>query len=245
MADLSLLVAYRNRSQHLESLLNWFPALVERSSLKIELIIIESSLKPSLDSELPNNIVYKHIEGEGPFNKSALLNEGLKLAKGDFITPFDVDLIPYNLSLDRHLDLARESTKMLITGFRLVTSFRSFRVDQLQEIQKTASVARENFHEGFMRDQLLNRHRFGVLPFFQRELLKQIDGWDENYVGWGGEDQDIIHRYLGADRLLLTCPDLLYLHLEHDHVRDWNDGELTQKNRKYLSEKLNILPNII
>jgi len=246
MTDLSLIVAYRNRLGHLESLLNWFPEAQRRTAGAIELVIVESSILPTLDAEkLPPSVRYHHLVEEGPFNKSRILNEGLKIATGRFVTPFDVDLIPFALSFEKHLELARTSPKLLITGFRLVTPFRTFVAGQLEEIQKSASIARENLHEGFLRDQLLHGHRFGVIPFFDRQMLTDIEGWDEHYVGWGGEDQDVIHRYLSNNRFLLTSPDLLYLHLEHDHVKDWNDGDLTRKNREYLYKKLNITPNIV
>jgi hypothetical protein len=71
-----------------------------------------------------------------------------------------------------------------------------------------------------------------------------LNGWDEHYVGWGAEDQDMIHRYLGSDRFLLSSTDVVYLHLEHGHVADWNDGELTRKNREYLYKKFDLIPNI-
>lgn len=243
--NLSLIVAYRNRPEQLQSLLNWFPEAVKRSGGNLELIIVESSLAPSLDrTALPTPIHYQHLEESGPFNKSRLLNIGFALATGEFVTSFDVDLFPHNLSFETHLRLARQSEILLVAGYRLITSFRSFSVEQLSRVQATAKIARENLHEGFLQDQLLNKHRFGVVPFFKREIINSIGGWDEHYVGWGGEDQDIIHRYLANDRFLLTSPDCLYLHLEHGHVTDWNDGELTRKNREYLYQKLGLTPSI-
>lgn len=244
--DLSLIVAYRNRPEQLRSLLNWFPEAVRRSAAALELIIVESSVAPSLDNaSLPPGVKYHYERGDGPFNKSRLLNHGLALATGEFVTSFDVDLFPYDLSFKTHLALARESERILVVGYRMTTTWRSFSIEDLANVQGTAGVARENLHEGFLRDQLLHKHRFGHTPLFRKKYVDALNGWDEQYVGWGAEDQDMIHRYLGTDRFLLTSPDIVYLHLEHGHVADWNDGELTRKNREYLYKKLNLAPNIL
>jgi predicted glycosyltransferase involved in capsule biosynthesis len=244
--ELSLIVPYRNRPQQLTSLLEWYPEAVRRSKASIELILVESSESPSLNkSQLNSSIIYRHIEEIGPFNKSKLLNEGLRLASGKFVSSFDVDLFPFDLTFATHLALAHQSENLLITGYRMFTPFHSFSLNQLNEVQRSASVARENLHEGFLLDQLLNGHRFGQTPFFKKSIVDDLKGWDEKFVGWGGEDQDIIHRYLGKSRHLMISPDLVYLHLKHDYVTDWNDFEMTRKNREYLYQKLNLAPNII
>jgi len=244
--ELSLIVPYRNRPRQLTSLLEWYPEAVQRSKASIELILVESSESPSLNEcQLSSDIIYKHVKEIGPFNKSKLLNQGLRLASGKFITSLDVDLFPFDLTFKTHLALANQSEKLLITGYRMFTSFHSFSLHELKEVQRTACVARENLHEGFLMDQLVNGHRYGVAPFFKKSIIDEIEGWDETFVGWGGEDQDIIHRYLRKDRYLMTSPDLVYLHLMHEYVDDWNDYDMTMKNRAYLCQKLNLVPNII
>lgn len=245
MMDLSLIVAYRNRPGHLHSLLNWFPEAVRRTAAALELIIVESSMAPSLDqASLPPGMKYHHEQAEGPFNKSRLLNYGLALAKGEFVTSLDVDLFPYDLSFKTHLALARLSEKILIAGYRMTTSWTAFSVHDLADVQRTAGVAREHVDKNFLQDQLQHQHRFGHTPVFLKKYMDALNGWDEHYVGWGAEDQDMIHRYLGDDRFLLISPDVVYLHLEHGSASDWNDNELTRKNREYLYKKLNLTPNI-
>ncbi|MBL6447566.1 glycosyltransferase family 2 protein [Fulvivirga sp. 29W222] len=246
MKDLSLLVAYRDRPAQIEALVEWYQECQNLTKGNLELIVVESSEESTewlrkLDLV---NMKYLHLKEDGPFNKSRILNAGLELSESKYVTPFDVDLVPYNLSFSLHLALANQSDIMLVTGFRVDTDLESFRPDQLSLLQSRASIAKEDLHEGFMFDQLINKHRFGVLPFFKRTRLEEINGWDEAYVGWGCEDQDIIHRYLGEERYLIKSPDLVYLHLKHPHTPDWNDGDMTRKNRKILFEKFDLKPNV-
>lgn len=242
--DLSLLVAYRNRPEQLQSLLSWFPESLKGSGCEIELILVESSQEPSLDpSNLPFDLKYYFEYGDGFFNKSKLLNKGLMHAKGQYVTPLDVDMFPVDLSFTKHLMMARESEKFLISGYRMLTSWESFKVDQLGKVQQSVKVAIESIYEPWVYDQLVHKHRFGHLPFFLKKHLIALNGWDENYVGWGAEDQDMIQRYLGSERFLMVSPDLVYLHLKHGTSEDWNNEELKKKNRAYFYEKHNLSPN--
>ena len=51
--------------------------------------------------------------------------------------------------------------------------------------------------------------------FFKRDRLLAINGWDEKFIGWGGEDRDIIERYLIDAQFLARFPEFIYLHLPH------------------------------
>lgn len=246
MKDLSLLVAYRDRPGHLKSLIDWFPKGQALTQGQLELVIAESSIEKTAwlqELDLPN-VKHIHIQEDGPFNKSRILNTALAASEGTFVTSFDVDLVPYHLSFSLHLKLAQQSDLMLITGYRVDTDMETFESNELSLLQSRAAIAKEDLHEGWMRDQLLNNHRFGVLPFFKKDVLEDVNGWDKSFVGWGGEDQDMIHRYLGTERHLLKSPDLVYLHLKHAHAPDWNNGEMTKRNREILYNKFKLMPNI-
>lgn len=80
---------------------------------------------------------------------------------------------------------------------------------------------------------LTKHEKFGVVPFFQRERLSEIGGWDEEFVGWGAEDQDLIERYLKNGYALCRCPELVYLHLFHKQETRWTEPFLVQQNRDY------------
>jgi predicted glycosyltransferase involved in capsule biosynthesis len=88
-----------------------------------------------------------------------------------------------------------------------------------------------------LRKYLLKGERFGVMPLFKRDRLLVINGWDETFIGWGAEDQDLIERYLIDTQSLCRCPDLVYLHLKHGTSDGWNCETLTPKNRAHYYRK--------
>lgn len=227
--DLSLLVAYRKRPLHLKCMLEWF-AISSAVNAHIELIIVEYSLSPSITATKGRNIKYFHVPGDGIFNKSKLLNIGLKNSSGKMVAAYDVDWVPVDLSFRRHLMLAEKSEDLLVAGHRLNYPEEYLNSAEIEQARYSTSVAKEDCSEKYLRMQLIEGQRFGILPLFSREILLETGAWDEAFEGWGGEDQDVIERYLGNSRYLVKCPDLLYIHLNHGKAEGWNDAALIEKN---------------
>ena len=84
---------------------------------------------------------------------------------------------------------------------------------------------------------ILRGEKFGVMPFFCRQRLLDIQGWDEAFIGWGAEDQDLIERYLGQGRTLCRSPRLVYLHLHHEAEPQWREAETVASNRQTYYQK--------
>ncbi|WP_425390963.1 galactosyltransferase-related protein [Ekhidna sp.] len=160
-----------------------------------------------------------------------MLNLALARASGKYATAYDIDLVPYEFSFETHLRLAEESKSLLMSGYRINSNIEELEnIEIVWEYMKRGNIAEEDLEEGCLKSQFFDRERFGVLPFFLRKELDRIGGWDERFMGWGAEDQDIIGRYLGDSRFLLKSPDLLYLHLNHGTSEGWNEKVLTKKN---------------
>ena len=246
--EVSLLIPYRNRPEHLRTFLKWFKR-VEAMTDQVEAILIETDAQPSLGSEqigAYKNLIYHFDSNTGNFHKTRLLNVALNMASGKYALAYDIDLIPLDFEFKKHIEIADKSDDLLIAGYRINSKVREFReqdVDLVWKYMHVGSIADEDIEEGCLKSQFLYGERFGTLPFFKRSELLKIGGWDERFVGWGAEDQDMIGRYLGSTRFLLKSPDLLYLHLDHDEAEGWNDQKLTDENVKlyesiHLSEEL-------
>lgn len=239
MRAMSILIPYRDRPQHLAALVAWWPALVERGlPAPIEVLIVEMSGAPTARAACEAaGISYVHVESEGVFHKTRALNEGLRRTRSDLVMAYDVDLVPLGRTLERHWTLADRHRELLVTGYRLMSEESSVSPGGLESAAARARVAPEDA-EFSLRRYLLHGERFGIAPVFERSRLEAIGGWDEQYVGWGAEDQDVISRYLGSARALLRAQELCYLHLHHEHAPGWNDLERVVANRRRYYEKL-------
>lgn len=230
---LSLITPYRDRKPHLLTQLAWWQQFAHKSV--VEWIVIELSATPSVEIQqqlCAHTVHYIHMPCDGPFHKTKALNLGLAQSTGALVAAFDVDLIPLNQTLMRHCELSAASPNFLVTGYRLMAQTETIAIKDLSLAAESATLGPED-QPSALRKYLLKGERFGVMPLFWRDRLQAIQGWDETYIGWGAEDQDLTERYLADGRSLCRCPDLTYLHLNHGDAEGWNCSDLTQKNREY------------
>ncbi len=241
LPPLSLVTVYRQRRPHLQTQRTWWEQ--QRPHLPTcEWIVIEADAAPT--PGLAEAIAqvqgrYAFLPNSGTLHKTKALNLGLSLATGDYLTPLDVDLIPLGTTLTHHLQLATLSPQVLMTGYRLMATTATLTVETLAEpegegwaaVLAAATIAPED-QPSALRKHLLQGEKFGVLPFFRCDRLRAIGGWDEAFVGWGAEDQDVIERYLGSTGYLCRSPQLVYLHLHHDADPHWREASIVAANRQ-------------
>lgn len=234
---LSLITPYRDRLPHLETQLAWWQQFSCKDA--VEWIVVDLTAEPSaaLARRLrERSAQYLSMPCDGPFHKTRALNLGLAHACGKLIAAFDVDLIPLHTTLMNHCELSELSPSLLVTGYRLMAQAETVAIEELEAVAEAATLGPED-QPSALRKYLLKGERFGVMPLFWRDRLQAIQGWDEAYVGWGAEDQDLIERYLADGRSLCRCPDLTYLHLNHSATEGWNCADLTEKNRAYYYQR--------
>jgi N-terminal domain of galactosyltransferase len=230
---LSLITPYADRWPHLLTQLDWWESIADQSWL--DWIIVEVTPEPSIELQKrleSHPIKYLHLPGSGPFHKTKALNLGLQQAQGEWIAAFDVDLLPIGDTLDRHFQLAQQSPHFLVTGYRLMAASATIDRQTLDASLAAATIGPED-QPTALRKQLLKGERFGVMPLFERSRLQAIGGWDETFIGWGAEDQDVIERYLASGQAMCRVAELVYLHLQHDDAPNWNSPALTARNRAH------------
>ncbi len=228
--ELSVLIPVRGRVGHVRSLLPRLAASALVRSGRCEVILVESG-REFLHADACEAAGVRHlpVTCDGVFHKTRLLNIAMRNATGEKVAPYDVDLIPIGRSLDTHLRLALACDQMLVTGFRLMSRSRELLPDA--ELPLDGVVTAPENTPSALRKWLLDGERFGAVPMFCRRRLEAVGGWDETFVGWGAEDQEVIERYLGGERHLVLSPDIVYLHLGHPGDEAWSEDEWAGKNR--------------
>ncbi len=242
--QLSLIITYRQREEHLKTQLAWWRTQASESLLSLcEIILIELDCIPSawiLPEIINLPVSYNYLPIGGTFHKTKALNLGLSLAQGQWVAAFDVDCIPYGDTLVRHLKMAQLSPQMLVTGYRMMCDTPNLDFAQNLAIIEQSQVAPEDKPTALFK-HLTQQERFGVLPLFQSQRLIEIGGWDERFIGWGAEDQDIIERYLGEDRYFCRSPELIYIHLAHPPDNNWSESYWIEQNRQHYYTKRQLI----
>ena len=167
----------------------------------------------------------RHIwhEDKG-FRKNRILNQCLAESRGDYLVLTDADCLPHPRFVEDHAVLAEpgfwvqgrrcylnEAASMSLAPGQTVPGFRLFLAGKM-------SGAAKGFRLPFpiLRRDTGQRGIIGCNMAMWKKDLLQINGWDEEYEGWGlGEDSDIGSRlyHLGRPRKFVYGRAILY----HQH----------------------------
>jgi len=170
---------------------------------------------------------YEYIRlesGSQPFSLSRARNAGLQAAKSEFVYFDDADLVytqgffqsllnqlqlidctPFNFFSLPTIYLTAATSGQVIANGRLDISYPRVLQALLLEDPK-----------GGPANKMIDSYApaSGVLAL-RRDLALQLGGYDESFVGWGGEDRDFIFR-------LLAINDQLPLPSAFNQTESWN-----------------------
>jgi predicted glycosyltransferase involved in capsule biosynthesis len=200
------------RRRNLETTLAWLSTLRSRNELQV--IVIEQSRTPTInaaDDELFQQVELLHAFSDRPFNKSWGLNIGARLAKTQCLFFADADMIiPTDIEetlelMARGVEVVKPYTKMIDLNAAQTEALDD---GVLPEEALAGEQATDRAHKG---EHLVLA---GGIFATQSQRFARLGGFDERFVGWGGEDDAMtlkIQRVQASTMLL----EGLALHLYH------------------------------
>lgn len=143
------------------------------------------------------------------FQLAKIRNKAIAKARYPYIIQVDGDLILHKHFIKDHIQIARKGT--FVTGSRVLMN------DELSSMmmsteKTTANIftpgIRNHFNSmriNFLRNYLADRYhqkdidsiRGCNMAFWKNDIIK-VNGYNEEFEGWGGEDQEIAVRMLNA-----------------------------------------------
>jgi len=170
-------------------------------------------------------------------------NYGIQVARGQYIVFIDDDIVvnsDYLEELDRYY---RVSDNLVVNGLRLHCPSGLIDGTDIRELRRTA-CRDANTDVLEVRHMICNHlsynlsaHKYPWLLTFTsnlavpRKLLLEIEGFDENFKKWGGEDVELAYRLLKAGGKLVINNKIEAFHQAHPVAPQ---GE---NNLAYLVEK--------
>lgn len=173
----SYIIGYRHRPDRLAQLrrvLDWLNAFSS-----VQIILVEQD-KHSKISHLNLKAQHVFVKSNMPYNRSWSFNVGLKYVNSDIVVCGDSDLIM------RPEDLI-EGLKA-VSQFDVVNPYHSV-IDltpQESQIPLEQIMTIDRPGRGELDHQKTNI--CGGICIFRKDALYKIGGWNENFIGWGGED---------------------------------------------------------
>lgn len=221
----------RARHDNLLAVLGWLARWPE-----LPVVLIEQDEKPRLRAELPHpNLHYRFVCNPGPFNKSWGLNVGARLTAAPWLLFHDADII-IGHALDDALAARNE-------GYHAISPF-----DRMLDLDPDESAhvrggafdwlpARADLNQSDREVQGEFMPLAGASVLLSRSAYLAVGGWDERFVGWGGEDDamsDLLRRAKVPAVEINTRPAL---HLYHQRSSSTTVNQPAYRNNLALLER--------
>jgi len=208
--EFTYIIAYRHSDERLKNIqmvLNWLG-----DSAK-EVILVESDTDSKLES-IKDKYNFKHIflKNNYPFNKSWCFNVGYKSASTENIVFGDADLV-----MDKSKFL--ESVSML-SEYEVVNPYRpvldlTFEESESYSYNGDFEVLRSILRPGRGETDHQKVPFCGGIIMFQKSALERMGGWNEDFWGWGCEDDAQSFKVFVLEMKNLQCENKCY-HLYHN-----------------------------
>ena len=233
---MSLVISTYNHVRPLELCLAGFR---NQTAAPMEILIADDGSTPPtkdlvarLAASLPCPVHHLWHEDKG-FRKNTILNHCLAAAKGDYLVLTDADCVPHPRFIEDHAALAEQgfwvqgrrsylnaAASASVQGGAPVPSLRLLLAGRL-----TGAAKAFRLPFPIIQRDTAQRGIIGCNMAIWKKDLLDVNGWDEEYEGWGlGEDSDIGSRlyHLGRPRKFVYGRAVLY-HLHHpilsrDHI---------------------------
>ncbi len=243
----SIIITVYNRANLLR---NCLISLMKQSRFPDELIISDDGSQQDIKSVvlqlLPDiNFKVKYVRQEDKgFRLARCRNNGVRFSEGDFLIFLDQDLIftknllktffnnyePKHFCVCYPLRLTESQTRLINDSVIRDFNFDSiFQQKQLKKIKK--QYRKDKFYYCLKKANLrkIGTKFRGVAVGINRHDFFKINGYDEKYIGWGNEDDDLGYRLYkinthGKNISYFDFP----IHLYHEPFH--NNGERVNKD---------------
>lgn len=231
----SIIITVYNRAHLLKRA---FISLLNQSMLPDELIISDDGSSEDIVStieEFKNDfsfpVIYTRQEDKG-FRLARTRNNGIRASSGDYIIFLDQDLI-YTENFIETLIRSRRINHFCTTYPVRLSKEQSENVlmEMIEKNDYDAIITRkqrEKIRKQYRKDKFYYyvkklgirkrgpKLRGGACGINRADLIK-VNGYDEQYVGWGYEDDDVARRLYTSDTLgINVARDEFPIHLYHE-----------------------------
>lgn len=224
----SLIITTYNWPEALDLVLR---SVAQQHTLPDEVLIADDGSGPTTaallarwEQELQVPLVHVWQEDQG-FRVARIRNLATAVAKGDYLIFVDGDMVLHPRFVDDHLWAARKGC--FIQGMRVLAGQR-LTLEMLEHKISFPNIFNDDLidRKFLIRSRLLSffkktptdllQRAKGCNMAFWKEDLRQVNGFNEDMVGWGAEDKELTVRLLnnGCRRYLLKF-NAVAVHVYH------------------------------
>jgi GT2 family glycosyltransferase len=182
--DVTFLIGHRGRAR-LPLLLATLGSIAAQDQAAVECIVVEQAASAEVERDLPSWVRYIHqqVPDGVPYNRAATFNTAAAAARGAILVLHDNDmLVPVRYAAELIRQCGRGWDALDLKRF----------IFYLTESDSTRALRGEPFSISDGAEVIQNL-RGGSIAI-TRAAYEAIGGFDETFVGWGGEDLEFWER---------------------------------------------------
>ena len=224
--ELSFIIGHKGLERY-PNLMTTLQSLAAQKDVTLECIVVEQSVIPEIRDMLPKWVKYIHTSLPDPkllYSRSWAFNVGARAAQGHLLVFYDNDLCA-------PVDYGKELLQLREQGYKAMRLQRF--IIYLDE--DTSKCLRQNRRmPEIVKPELILQNCVGGTIAVDRKIFFQIGGYDESFIGWGGEDDEFFQRCQRAKIYMYAY--LPFIHLYHHQQQDAHQGS----NLKFLETRAKI-----
>jgi predicted glycosyltransferase involved in capsule biosynthesis len=212
------------RKKNVDIAISYYTAIAPNSKF----IIVEDDIVKNFEylGDI-KNIQYIHTINSGTYNKCKSYNIGLQHATTDIVCFLDIDCIVSDINLSKSIEIAYKNNCINIAynGVAIYLDYTAksqigIKADRQIYDYFESLVDRSNLYNEFKTEYYTvgNVKAVGGCLMGKREIFKQINGFNPNFIGWGYEDNEITlrARILNIPLNYINTPKSFLFHLPHE-----------------------------
>jgi hypothetical protein len=235
--DITVAIAVRNRFD--QRIINVFDSIRNQDYPQdlIRIILVDYSSKIELITKYKilcteYKAEYIRIDNKPIWNKSHALNIAIKNSKTKFILSSDADIMFEKNYIKEAIKELQRNPYQVILAKCLDVPQSAIKENNFYELKKISTYRFED-------DYLSSGINIALTCFYHK-----LSGYDETYVLWGAEDDDLIKRFkLFGLKIKNVTKKTSYIHLWHPNYWKIENYNQIKNNREYFKNNHSIVRN--
>ena len=251
----ALIITTYNWKEALDAVLN---SVMQQTQLPDQVIIADDGsredtrqLIQQYQSHFPAPLLHSWQEDNG-FQLSASRNKAIAQSDCEYLIMIDGDMVLNTNFIASHKHAAKKN--QFVQGGRVLTDKNcSNTILKTTKTPHFFSSGLSNRHntisntwlsDRFSKEKNNDRSTRGCNMAFWRSDVIECNGFNEDFVGWGREDSEFVHRMLNLEktRLYLKFAGIAY-HLHHNENSRASLAQNDEILAKTISQRLTYCPN--